>query len=151
MLSCARSKICCMVEIVIFYSMFRQHITYGSEKKPNGQNIVCFLNFVMISSLQKCSRQKKVESVPDQERVPEFFWWHFWVSSSNTRKCESAKKTRNKKFLNVHPSGHSISMVWYHLSSKKSTSYVMWHPMSFLEQIEGNLGPDYRKFAKFGI
>ena len=34
----------------------------------------------------KVFTSKKVESVPDQERVPEFCWWHFCVSSSNTRK-----------------------------------------------------------------
>ena len=65
--------------------------------------LFAFFNFVMISSLQKCSRQKKLRACRIKKGSQNFFDDIFVLVQVTHENGESAEKIRNKKILKMHP------------------------------------------------
>ena len=66
--------------------------------------LFAFFNFVVISSLQKCSRQKKFRACRIKKGSQNLFDDIFLLVQVTHENGESAKKIQNNKFLKEHPS-----------------------------------------------
>ena len=98
-------KICCIVKILIF--ILSSGNTTLMEVKINlqGKHVFVLVNFVMISSIQKCSRQKKVKSAPIKKGSGKLFDEIFVLIQVTHENGEPAKRI-HKKNLKLHPTAH---------------------------------------------
>ena len=76
--------------------------------KMMGKILFAFFNFLMISSLQKCSRQKKLRACRIKKQSQNIFDDIFVLVQETHKNGELAEKIQNKKILKMHPNAHLV-------------------------------------------